>query len=67
MSATVLFSHSVASLPLLRSEHAPGIMGQQQAPIGGTMKKQFVAPVLRDEATLAHLTLTNCVSGQVCR
>lgn len=30
------------------------------------MKKRFVAPVLRNEATLTHLTLLNCVSGNVC-
>jgi len=33
MSATVLFSYSVAWLPLLRSEHATGIMDRQQAPM----------------------------------
>lgn len=28
------------------------------------MKKRFVAPVLRDEATLAKLTLACAISGQ---
>ena len=30
------------------------------------MKKKFVAPVLREEAVLAQLTLTAVCSGQVC-